>query len=98
MCSSDLLDPTNVLARLIELHHRNVKISAATGRAMAAAHGDDWRAWWLASQAIADENRDPAEAAAAAAKACALIAENPALMAPPNLCPANPTAPPAIAR
>lgn len=98
MAAALALDPTNVLAWLIELHHRNVKISAATGRAMAAAHGDDWRAWWLASQAIAGENRDPAEAAAAAAKACALIAENPALVAPPKLCPANTTAPRAIAR
>ncbi len=82
-------DPTNVLARVISSQLGDTSLTAAVARTMVAAHADDWRAWWLASTAISAEHGNEAEAEAAAAKACALIAQNPAVLAPPKLCPAH---------
>ncbi len=64
------LDPTNLLARLIqtELTHA---IAADDARATAAAHPDDWRAWWLVE--LAQGGR--AEVAQAHRRLCEL-AEN----------------------
>jgi len=64
------LDRTNLLARLIttELTHT---ISADDARATAAAHPDDWRAWWLVELA----HGDGAEVADAHQRLCDL-AEN----------------------
>jgi uncharacterized protein DUF1570 len=61
------IDPTNVLARLIntELTH---EISPDDARATAAAHPDDWRAWRLVELAV----KDPPEAEAARARVCTL--------------------------
>ena len=64
------LDRTNLLARLIttELTHT---IAADDARATAAAHPDDWRAWWLVELA----HGDGAEVADAHQRLCDL-AEN----------------------
>jgi len=51
--------------------------------------GDDWRAWWLATAALAIADGDPSELDRARNQACALIAQNRALVAPPRLCPAH---------
>ncbi len=80
------VEPTNLLARLLTYDIDESSRKASMGRAVAAAHGEDWRAWWYAWLTISAEDGDTAEARAAAAKACALIAENPAVVAPPKLC------------
>jgi hypothetical protein len=86
------LEPTNVLAQALRLGP-NKTLSAAEGRAIAAAHSDDWRAWWMAAMALRHDGGNAAEASAAAARACALIARNPAVRAPPELCgPSSPQA------
>lgn len=87
-CSQALaLEPTNVLARVIEVVDGE-KPTLAIGRAIAAAHPDDWRAWWLATMALKDAHGDPSELDHARNQACELIARNRALVAPPQLCPA----------
>jgi hypothetical protein len=58
-------DPTNVIARLTELH-RTKKISIVDARATAAAHPNDWRAWWLVTVADPQDN-------ASRAKMCNLL-------------------------
>jgi hypothetical protein len=80
-------DPTNVLARLLGADLEGPTPSPTDARAITAAHGDDWRAWWLEAFAISAARGDPAELQTAATKACALIAQNPAVVAPPKLCP-----------
>ncbi len=64
------LDRTNLLARLIETELTHA-ISADDARATAAAHPDDWRAWWLVELA----HGGGAEVADAHRRLCAL-AEN----------------------
>lgn len=66
-------DPTNVLARLLV-----EQVSAADAQATAAAHPDDWRAWWLVVQAAPSDD--------ARAKLCELVAQNPAVVPPRDLC------------
>jgi len=78
-------EPTNVIARLLRLEHGG-GVTPDEGRAIAAAHGDDWRAWWLAAIALSRGAASPQEIDAARTKACALLAQNPALVAPPSLC------------
>jgi len=80
-------DPGNVLARLVVTQVEHTALSVPAARAMVAAHPDDWRAWWLAFGALSAAPGTESEATAAAGKACALIAQNPALVAPPKLCP-----------
>lgn len=74
------LDPTGVLP--------NVIAAAATrsadgdkARAVADAHPDDWRAWWLVGMAA----RDLDASRAARAKMCALLETHPAAL-PPRMC------------
>jgi len=81
------LEPTNVLAWISKVIDGE-KPTAAVGRAIAAAHPGDWRAWWLAAVALVDGG-DPAELDHARGQACALLASNRAVVAPPRLCPAN---------
>jgi hypothetical protein len=80
------LEPTNVLAwslRIMDGEKPTVRI----GQAIAVAHPDDWRAWWLAAIAL-ENGGDPDELDRARQQACALLARNGALVAPPELCPA----------
>jgi hypothetical protein len=81
-------EPTCVLARLLA-HDLDAaaQLSPAEARAITAAHGDDWRAWWLQAYAISATHGDPADLQVAATQACTLLAENPAVVAPPGLCP-----------
>ena len=78
-------DPTTVIARVVMVVREHAAITPADARTLTAAHADDWRAWWLAATAAsardASSDRD-----AAASEACARIALNPALVAPPKLC------------
>jgi hypothetical protein len=82
------LEPTNVLAWVLQASYGE-KPSAGVGRAIAAAHPDDWRAWWLAAIALEDNAGDPSELDHARSQACERIARNRALQAPPRLCPAG---------
>jgi hypothetical protein len=66
-------EPTNVLAQLLTLQGGGARITPGLGRAIVAAHGDDWRAWWLASIALTAAHLDGAEVKAAAMKACELL-------------------------
>lgn len=61
------IDRTNLLARLIDIWFTNA-ITRGDARATAAAHPDDWRAWWLVVKAF----RDSAEADEALVRMCAL--------------------------
>jgi len=79
-------EPTNVLAWVLRAVD-GAQPPAGVGRAIAAAHPDDWRAWWLAAMAIERDGGEPAELDRARGQACALIARNRALVAPPRLCP-----------
>jgi hypothetical protein len=74
-------DRTNVLARIVEAAPAR-HADAAVARDVAAAHPDDWRAWWLVAIAAAsiDERQD------ARAKMCAALPKNPAVL-PPLMCP-----------
>ena len=85
------LEPTNVLAWSINVAYGAVP-TVDVGRAIAAAHPGDWRAWWLDSMAL--EAGDPAELDHARSQACGLLAHNRALVAPPRLCPPRLHAPP----
>jgi hypothetical protein len=80
------VEPTNVLAWVLKAL-RGDKPTVDLGRSITAAHPDDWRAWWLATGALEDAHGDPSELEAARGRACALIARNRALVAPPRLCP-----------
>jgi hypothetical protein len=75
------LEPANLFAWLLETWtHRPPSI--ATARSIAAAHPDDWRAWWLAVQALETGQGDAAELAQAHDRACELIARDPPLTVP----------------
>ncbi|HEX2691082.1 MAG TPA: DUF1570 domain-containing protein [Kofleriaceae bacterium] len=63
------IDGTNVLARLVQAALTN-SITPDDARATAAAHPDDWRAWWLVGFAV----RNGPEATEALDKLCALAA------------------------
>lgn len=81
-------EPTNVLAYAISVGRDSLNdLSVETARAMVAAHGDDWRAFWLEAIVLQKIQGLEGDARAAADKACALIAKNAALTAPPGLCP-----------
>jgi len=82
------LEPTNVLAWSL-LVMDGEKPTVSVGQAIAAAHPDDWRAWWLAALALENDRGDPAELDRARGQACELLARNAALVAPPQLCPAG---------
>ncbi|HEY0195654.1 MAG TPA: DUF1570 domain-containing protein [Kofleriaceae bacterium] len=70
------LDRTNVLARLVEasLHQA---VAPADARATAAAHPDDWRAWWLVAFALQPKPAAAGERSRALARMCALLGEDP---------------------
>jgi hypothetical protein len=65
-------DPTNVLAWLVRLPLDDKWPTVEQGRALAAAHRDDWRAWVLCAQAIQKANGDAHEVEAARDAACQL--------------------------
>ncbi len=71
------LDPTAVLPNVIAATASR-SIDADKARAIAAAHPDDWRAWWLVGMSGGD-TRD------ALTRMCALLEQRPAAL-PPQLC------------
>jgi hypothetical protein len=75
-------EPTNVLAHLLFAAVTHTGITTDGVRAMAAAHEDDWRAWML----LADPQIETGEAEAARKRACEIVAANPALLPPRELC------------
>jgi hypothetical protein len=79
-------DPTEVIAQVVGVILRGGSIDGDTARAVAAAHPNDWRAQMLVAFALGNGP----EADAARARACALGAENPAILLPDGLCPAEP--------
>jgi hypothetical protein len=75
------LDPNNLVARMIESRvHEHIPLEVA--RAVAAAHPDDWRSWFLLRRATTGG----AEARDAHDKMCALVAKD-AIAMPPGFCP-----------
>lgn len=66
------LDPTNMIANLINTAAQR-SIAAELAHRLAAAHPDDWRAWWLVWRAA----RDGAESREARNKTCALLDAHP---------------------
>jgi hypothetical protein len=84
------LDPGNVLARLLSSALDHTPITADQARAMTAAHRDDWRAWWFAAGVLSHAGADAKEISNARTAACALFAQNPALLAPSDLCASKP--------
>jgi hypothetical protein len=75
------LDPTHVLANVLANFHEKT-LDTETARAIATAHSEDWRAWWLLAIVL----RSGDEAEQAAGKACRLAASNPAVWLPDQLC------------
>jgi hypothetical protein len=82
-------DPTNVIARLIE-DYLTKHAPTAEAHATAAAHPDDWRAWFLVLRAGASG----AEAATVRDKICALTAGNATAIVPKGVCPPATPEPP----
>lgn len=82
------VDATNVLAHVVKLE-LDASIEAGEARAIARAHPEDWRAWWLVAAAV----RNSDEARQAQYTACELIAKNPAIVPPWQPCPTR-TPPP----
>jgi hypothetical protein len=80
-------EPIHVLARLVGVAYFKVAVSPAEGRAAAAAHPDDWRAWYLDAIALARAEGESAEEQAAEARICELIAQNRVVVAPVTACP-----------
>jgi len=79
-------EPTNVLARLAMLELDDAALTVEEARALVAANRADWRAAWLAAIAIVRAHGDAEEQRGLRARACSLIAHNPAVVAPPELC------------
>jgi hypothetical protein len=75
-------DPTNVLARLID-DYLTKHVATAEAHATAAAHPDDWRAWYLVLRAGASA----AEGATVHDKICALTAGDATAIVPKGMCP-----------
>jgi hypothetical protein len=75
-------DPTNIVARLID-DYLTKHVPTAEAHATAAAHPEDWRAWYLVLRAGANG----AEASAVRAKICALTAGDATAIVPKGLCP-----------
>jgi hypothetical protein len=65
-------DPDNVLAWLVRLRLDDKAPTVEQGRALAAAHRDDWRAWVLAALSVQMANGDAQEVQAARNAACQL--------------------------
>lgn len=74
------LDPTAVLPNVIAATATK-SITPDKAHAIAAAHPDDWRAWWLVGWASTSGE----SARAARIKMCALLEKNPAAL-PPQAC------------
>jgi len=79
------VEPTNPLAWVLKARAGG-RIDIQVAQSITAAHPEDWRAWWLATTSLESANGDPAELDRARTRACALIAQNRALVAPPRLC------------
>jgi hypothetical protein len=74
------LDATAVLPNMIRAAVVK-EMDGEKARAVAAAHPDDWRAWWLVGRATSG-TKDSHEARV---KMCALLEKNPAAL-PPRMC------------
>jgi hypothetical protein len=72
---------TNLLAQLVAFAIDR-HIDADDARALATAHADDWRAWYL----VAHATQPTPESAAAQAKACELAGKDPGVETPDGLC------------
>ncbi len=74
-------DKTNVLARMVQFQVAHA-VPADEARATAAAHPDDWRAWWLLGYTL----QQGPEAIEAHDKLCALATGDPLVDVPPAFC------------
>jgi len=75
------IDKNHVLARVV-LNEIAGTTDAGVARALAMAHPEDWRSWWLLATAL----KQGEEAAQARHAACELIAKNPAIVPPWQPC------------
>jgi hypothetical protein len=82
------VEPTNLLARLLD-DYLTRHVGTAEAHATAAAHPDDWRAWFLVLRA----QTGAVEGAAVRAKLCALSANDAAVTVTKGLCPVTPQPP-----
>jgi hypothetical protein len=80
------LEPNHVTAQLVSASYFKDKLTPALGRAVAAAHPDDWRAWFLDAVALFRAEGESPEQQAAEARVCELIARNPAVVSPVSTC------------
>lgn len=78
-------DKTNVLARMVEMQEHH-SVPFAEAQAVAEAHPDDWRAWWLAGYTASQAHQAKASFEART-RLCALAATDAAVDAPPGFCP-----------
>ena len=76
---------TQILARVMAYALDHAGFTPDLARSIRDDNKDDWRAWLLLADVLASS--DPAGADAARARACGLVANNPALSPPPKLCP-----------
>jgi hypothetical protein len=83
-------EPLNVLAWVQKVAQGGT-LEVPVAKAIAAAHPDDWRAWWLVARALNAAGVEVVEIDEARSKACQLIDKNPALVPPPDLCPVSST-------
>ena len=67
------LDPTNVVANMINAATQKSVVTPELAHSLTAAHPDDWRAWWLAWRAA----RDGDESREARDKTCGLLEAHP---------------------
>jgi hypothetical protein len=79
-------EPTNVLGWVLRWTSDDAKPTSDQGRAITAAHPEDWRAWLLAAVALQSAGGAAEEIESARTRCCELAANNPALTVPSGLC------------
>jgi len=79
-------EPTNVLGWVLRWTSDDATPTSDQGRAISAAHPEDWRAWLLATVALQHAGAAAEEIESARTRACELAANNPALTIPRGLC------------
>lgn len=84
------LEPGNVTARLVTAMLDRTPITVAQAQVMIGAHGEDWRAWWIAAIALSHDHAAAKQITDARTIACGLFAQNSALVAPSKLCEGEP--------
>lgn len=80
------VEPDHVMAQLVRAVFFKDQLTPALGRAAAAAHPDDWRAWYIAALALLQTEGESPEELAAESHICELVARSPGVVAPVTTC------------